>query len=189
MRAKRWSPRSPQARACSPGAGSPACTAHRCPVAPISATTRHRHRVLRRRSRPRAAVLGEGQRRRRRQGHRDRSGRREEARAAGDKTWCAKVKVEINDSVHLPNNATAEIAQTSLLGEKYVSLNQPVGKASPAQLKTGVGDQARSHALRRGGRGSPRRAVTAVERGRPAPDQGDRRRAEPGPQGQRAGRP
>ena len=41
--------------------------------------------------------------------------------------WCARVKVEVNGSVHLAQNATAEVKQTSLLGEKYVSLQQPTG--------------------------------------------------------------
>lgn len=51
--------------------------------------------------------------------------------------WQAKVKLKVNDSVKLPSNATAEIAQTSLLGEKYVSLDQPVDNPSPTNLKSG----------------------------------------------------
>jgi phospholipid/cholesterol/gamma-HCH transport system substrate-binding protein len=49
--------------------------------------------------------------------------------------WHAKVTMSVNDSVHLPANARAEVAQTSLLGEKYVSLEQPLGAASSAPLK------------------------------------------------------
>lgn len=52
--------------------------------------------------------------------------------------WSAKVTMEVNDSVKLPANATAEIAQTSLLGEKYVSLNPPATTPSQAELKNGA---------------------------------------------------
>ncbi len=51
--------------------------------------------------------------------------------------WHAKVTMQVNDSVHLPLNARAEVAQTSLLGEKYVSLMQPMGAASKQPLKDG----------------------------------------------------
>jgi phospholipid/cholesterol/gamma-HCH transport system substrate-binding protein len=39
--------------------------------------------------------------------------------------WYALVKLEVNGSVRLPANAHAELQQTSLLGEKYVQLEQP----------------------------------------------------------------
>ncbi len=39
--------------------------------------------------------------------------------------WQAKVTVRLNDKVELPDNATATIAQTSLLGEKYIDLKAP----------------------------------------------------------------
>lgn len=47
--------------------------------------------------------------------------------------WQAKVELRISDSVKLPANAVAELEQTSMLGEKYVSLAapaeiEPVGK-------------------------------------------------------------
>ncbi|SHG05843.1 phospholipid/cholesterol/gamma-HCH transport system substrate-binding protein [Jatrophihabitans endophyticus] len=51
--------------------------------------------------------------------------------------WSAKVTMDVNDSVKLPANATAEIAQTSLLGEKYVSLDPPTGTASAQRLRGG----------------------------------------------------
>lgn len=51
--------------------------------------------------------------------------------------WTAKVTLEVNDSVKLPANATAEINQTSLLGEKFVSLGQPVGEPSSSMLRNG----------------------------------------------------
>jgi phospholipid/cholesterol/gamma-HCH transport system substrate-binding protein len=43
----------------------------------------------------------------------------------GDGGKIAIVKLELNGNVHLPANATASIEQTSLLGEKYVSLSTP----------------------------------------------------------------
>lgn len=39
--------------------------------------------------------------------------------------WYALVKLKVNGSVRLPANAHAELQQTSLLGEKYVQLEQP----------------------------------------------------------------
>lgn len=39
--------------------------------------------------------------------------------------WHARVKVTVNGDVQLPANARAEIKQTSLLGEKYVSVERP----------------------------------------------------------------
>jgi phospholipid/cholesterol/gamma-HCH transport system substrate-binding protein len=39
--------------------------------------------------------------------------------------WYALVKLKVNGNVHLPANAHAELLQTSLLGEKYVQLEQP----------------------------------------------------------------
>lgn len=39
--------------------------------------------------------------------------------------WHAKVRVRLLDSVRLPDNAIAELRQTSLLGEKFVSLSPP----------------------------------------------------------------
>lgn len=44
--------------------------------------------------------------------------------------WTAVVKVKINDTAKLPDNAEASIRQTSLLGEKFVSLNAPTSGAS-----------------------------------------------------------
>ncbi|HSX66152.1 MCE family protein, partial [Nocardioides sp.] len=47
----------------------------------------------------------------------------------------AKVTLEINDEVDLPANAVATIRQTSLLGEKFVSLAAPAEGASTERLK------------------------------------------------------
>lgn len=42
-----------------------------------------------------------------------------------DGSWNAEVTMSINSKVELPENALAEIRQSSLLGEKYVELYQP----------------------------------------------------------------
>ena len=51
--------------------------------------------------------------------------------------WTAKVTITVNGDVQLPDNARAMIKQTSLLGEKYVDLEQPLDKAAPTELKSG----------------------------------------------------
>ncbi|HEY2296270.1 MAG TPA: MCE family protein [Jatrophihabitans sp.] len=51
--------------------------------------------------------------------------------------WTAKVTVSVNSDVKLPENARAEIKQTSLLGEKYVDLEQPLDAPSSTRLKSG----------------------------------------------------
>lgn len=50
--------------------------------------------------------------------------------------WNALVTVEIRKSVDLPDNATASIRQTSILGEKFVSLEEPAGEAT-GELESG----------------------------------------------------
>jgi phospholipid/cholesterol/gamma-HCH transport system substrate-binding protein len=50
--------------------------------------------------------------------------------------WTAKVDLTVNGDVDLPSNARAEIRQTSLLGEKYVELEQP---AAPDSGRLGDG--------------------------------------------------
>lgn len=42
--------------------------------------------------------------------------------------WIAKVKIKVNHGVHLPANARAAVRQSSLLGEKFVDLEQPLAK-------------------------------------------------------------
>lgn len=49
----------------------------------------------------------------------------------------ADVTVEVRRDTHLPANATAQIRQTSLLGEKFVSLVAPTTGASPTLLRSG----------------------------------------------------
>ncbi|MDP9219022.1 MAG: MCE family protein [Actinomycetota bacterium] len=52
--------------------------------------------------------------------------------------WTARVTVRLKDSVQLPANATAELKQTSLLGEKYVALSPPENIASQGKLVNGA---------------------------------------------------
>ena len=51
--------------------------------------------------------------------------------------WTADVTLMLRDDVKLPDNAEAEIRQTSLLGEKFVSLSPPEQGASPNPLEDG----------------------------------------------------
>jgi phospholipid/cholesterol/gamma-HCH transport system substrate-binding protein len=44
------------------------------------------------------------------------------------KGWVASVKVKVNGNVDLPGNARAAVKQTSLLGEKFVALEQPLAE-------------------------------------------------------------
>ncbi|MDR6863901.1 MCE family protein [Phycicoccus sp. 3266] len=51
--------------------------------------------------------------------------------------WTARVTLRIPKSVDLPDNAVAELKQTSLLGEKYVELAPPTGAAPEGRLRDG----------------------------------------------------
>lgn len=51
--------------------------------------------------------------------------------------WHARVRLRLEDSVRLPDNAVAELRQTSLLGEKFVSLGPPSGDDGVGRLKDG----------------------------------------------------
>lgn len=51
--------------------------------------------------------------------------------------YAALVTLQLNDDVELPANATAEIRQTSLLGEKFVSLAAPETAPSSTRLSDG----------------------------------------------------
>lgn len=51
--------------------------------------------------------------------------------------WHAGVELRIKDDVELPDNAVAEIRQTSLLGEKYVALLPPRGRPEQGRLSEG----------------------------------------------------
>jgi phospholipid/cholesterol/gamma-HCH transport system substrate-binding protein len=49
----------------------------------------------------------------------------------------AKVKLKLRQSVVLPRNAIATLEQTTLLGEKFVSLSPPIGEAPQGRLVNG----------------------------------------------------
>ncbi|GAA4048719.1 MCE family protein [Streptomyces shaanxiensis] len=51
--------------------------------------------------------------------------------------WHARVHLRVADSVKLPANAIAELRQTSMLGEKYVSLSKPMGTEPVGRLADG----------------------------------------------------
>ena len=51
--------------------------------------------------------------------------------------WTARVTVRLPDSVKLPENAVAELKQTSLLGEKYVQFEPPTAVAPVGTLRDG----------------------------------------------------
>jgi phospholipid/cholesterol/gamma-HCH transport system substrate-binding protein len=51
--------------------------------------------------------------------------------------WIAQVKVKVNGNVDLPDNAQAAIRMTSLLGEKYVDLEQPPPGTGQGKLHSG----------------------------------------------------
>jgi phospholipid/cholesterol/gamma-HCH transport system substrate-binding protein len=52
--------------------------------------------------------------------------------------WHARVRMRIDKSVRLPTDATAELRQTSLLGEKFVALAAPAGGPAAGTLGDGA---------------------------------------------------
>ena len=52
--------------------------------------------------------------------------------------WTARLTMRIRDDVELPDNAIADIRQTSLLGEKYVAIEAP---QNPSDRMLGEGDR------------------------------------------------
>jgi phospholipid/cholesterol/gamma-HCH transport system substrate-binding protein len=52
--------------------------------------------------------------------------------------WVADVTIQVNASVKVPRDSRAEILQTSLLGEKYVSLEPPAGQTDSHGDPTGA---------------------------------------------------
>ncbi|WP_407285804.1 MCE family protein [Streptomyces sp. BP-8] len=52
--------------------------------------------------------------------------------------WQARVRLRVDDTVKLPANAVAELRQTSILGEKYVSLAKPVDVQPVGKLTEGA---------------------------------------------------
>ena len=51
--------------------------------------------------------------------------------------WHAKITMQVRKDLDLPANTAAEIRQTSLLGEKYVALVDPVGQQPTGRLANG----------------------------------------------------
>lgn len=51
--------------------------------------------------------------------------------------WNARITMQVRKDLDLPANAVAEIRQTSLLGEKYVALIDPVGTPPTGRLSDG----------------------------------------------------
>lgn len=51
--------------------------------------------------------------------------------------WHAKITLRVRDDIRLPDNAIADIRQVSLLGEKYVSLEQPEAGTAQGRLEDG----------------------------------------------------
>lgn len=51
--------------------------------------------------------------------------------------WTARVRARVGGDVKLPDNATAAVRQTSLLGEKFVALSAPVGEPATGELSDG----------------------------------------------------
>ena len=60
-----------------------------------------------------------------------------EAMQRPDGTFFAAVKLSLQGDVNLPQNSTATVAQTSLLGSQHVELIPPVKDSSEAKLKDG----------------------------------------------------
>jgi phospholipid/cholesterol/gamma-HCH transport system substrate-binding protein len=54
-----------------------------------------------------------------------------------DGTFYAAVKVSLDGGVDLPENATAKVAQTSLLGSQHIDLATPVDQAGQGKLREG----------------------------------------------------
>ncbi|HEU0131567.1 MAG TPA: MCE family protein [Mycobacteriales bacterium] len=52
-------------------------------------------------------------------------------------TFKARVQLRLKQTAHLPRNATARLRQTSLLGEKFVALEQPDDEAPSGELRDG----------------------------------------------------
>jgi phospholipid/cholesterol/gamma-HCH transport system substrate-binding protein len=56
----------------------------------------------------------------------------------GPTGYTARVRVRVRKDVKLPENARASLRQTSLLGEKFVSLDPPTAEAAVGQLRDGA---------------------------------------------------
>lgn len=61
-----------------------------------------------------------------------------EAKQRSDGTFFAAVKVSLNGDVDLPENVTAKVAQTSLLGSQHIDLSAPADQAGQGRLTDGA---------------------------------------------------
>ena len=93
-----------------------------------------------------------------------------------------------SNDTELPENAVAEIRQTSLLGEKFVSLEAAGGRGARGRARRRRQHPARAHRPQPGGRGGPRRAEPGAQRRRRRPAEDHRQRAQPGARGPRGRR-
>ena len=60
-----------------------------------------------------------------------------EAVQRSDGTFYAAVQLSLEGHVELPENATAKVAQTSLLGSQHIELAEPTGESAVGELKNG----------------------------------------------------
>lgn len=60
-----------------------------------------------------------------------------EAVQRSDGTFYAAVQLSLDGNVKLPENATAKVAQTSLLGSQHIELAEPAGEPGVGKLKNG----------------------------------------------------
>ena len=87
-------------------------------------------------------------------------------------------RCELRNDIELPDNAIAEIRQTSLLGEKFVSLGAARDRRQRRAARRRRRDPARAHRPQPRGRGGARRAEPAAQRRRRGPAEDDRQRAQ-----------
>ena len=97
--------------------------------------------------------------------------------------WTARVRLRIEDNVKLPDNAVAELRQTSLLGEKFVSLEAPDRRGADGSPRRQGRDPALSLRTQPRGRRGLQRAVAAAQRRRGGPAADHQPRAHPGDAG------
>ncbi len=93
------------------------------------------------------------------------------------KGYVAEVDVEVPGDLKLPENTTAQIRQTSLLGEKFIQLDRPREPRQRPALQQRR-DRARPHRSQPRGRRGLRRARPAAQRRWRRPAQDHRLRAE-----------
>ena len=94
--------------------------------------------------------------------------------------WHARITMRVRNGTVLPDNAIADIRQSSLLGEKYVALEDPTDEAPRGQLGDGDNIAALGHRPEPRGRGGARRALVPAQRRRRRPARHHHRRAEQG---------